>query len=310
MDRRRFLATGATVAVALTGGCAGCASAPTATLEMTPVSDAEIARRATHRTPPANAPEYDVLRQAVTNGTAVYSDTRASTPENRPSSIPTNTNFVFNGSVYRLSADVTDTHPVTVYRYTVDPPDGEVDESETIRYEDLPEIDKQKLSMANPDVIGFSTSFQYTATERENSALVPAPDHSVIVWGPDTRGRMTIDDSSEAEVKTYRYTSTEVNPSAAAYGAQIRKEYVFTLSDLPSSERDILEQVLDEEGSYTVAHDRSTPEALTKLADRFRPQTKLSGASEADAVSGNYLVRYGGTVYWTRFTYRATTAST
>lgn len=180
MDRRGFLATGATVAVALTGGCAGCAPVSTATLQMTPVSDTGIARRTTHRLPPESAPEYDVIRQAVSNGTAVFTDTNANTPDNRPPSIPTNTEFVFNESVYQLSAEVTDTHPTTVYRYTVDPPDDAVTESETIRYENLPAVDQQKLSMPNPDAIGFTTTFQYTATERSNSTLVPTPDNPVI----------------------------------------------------------------------------------------------------------------------------------
>jgi len=314
VHRREYLRLGTTVATALFAGCTGTGGpsavdggsgaagvsgvghVPRARLEMEAVTDADIARRSTPPLPPLGTPERRAVRQAAENGTATLDDDQANVPENQPPSVPTETDVVVSGSVCRFSSSVIDSRPATVYHYTMNPPDGPVSEDETVRYEDLPSVDRRKLSMSDPPFIGFSTKFYYTPAEKAKSALVPTADRSVIAWGPKTRGRITIDDSFDTELRTYRYASHLVDSSAVAYGRRIRERYGFVLSGLPADQRSVLRRAIHSNDPYVVPRSSTLPAAFAHLVDRFRPNERVLPGG--DDVSGQYVVRYRGSEYW------------
>lgn len=298
MNRRSFLAAGATLAIGTTGGCTGCAQMPTAWVSMEPVTDEEIAERATHSEDltPSNS-RYRFV-EPVVNDESV-------TDEGTEPTVPQNHTVVFDGAVYRLTHEVVATEPATSYPFTLNPVDGEVADDETIRYDDLPEVDRQKFEergLDDPGFLGFGSTILYTQDEREASLLVPDPNFSVIVWGDDTRGRWSVDDCYDTALKTYQYTSEVVHKSAAAYGAAIREEHALALSGLSAGEREIVREAIED--GYAVEPDGSPPDAFWHLAERFGGHDEYrrdgEGSDDDTPVSGTYLVRYDGTVYWTR----------
>lgn len=302
MDRREFLATGASLTIAAAGGCTGCAAGPSASLRMDAVDDAAIAERATMRLEADEDNErYRIAADAVEEGSVTVDGTGPPFTANR--------SFVYEGGVYELRSEVMEERPATSFGFTLNPAEESVDAAETVRFEDLPAVDREKFAergwAGDDPFLGFGSSLLYLDSEIPKSALVPEPERSVIVWDEDSRGRFTVDDSHETSLKTYQYEARTVNPSAADYGANIREEYAFTLEGLSEAEREIVTEAVDAEHGYQVPAEESLPDALRRLADRFRTQEEIHRAwddSERDetSVSGDYVVAYDGAVYWTR----------
>lgn len=300
MNRREFLATGASLAITVTGGCTGCARSPSASLEMDAVTDIEIAKRVTHRLErDEDSPEYQIVSEAVENGSTTVKRTEPRTSKNQT--------YVYDDAVYELTYEVVKSTPATSFQITLNPVEGEVPQSETVRFKDLPSVDRRKFrerGWVGDDVfLGFGTSLRYLDSEVSESALVPEPKHSVIVWDHDTRGRFTVDGSRETTLKTYRYEAEQVNPSAAEYGARIRREHVFPLTGLSAAERDIVHKAIGQKHGYSVPAGESPPKAFQRLADRFRGREEVERVWEKDdpnsLASGRYIVRYDDDVYWT-----------
>lgn len=300
MDRREFLVAGATLALTTAGGCTGCARAPTASLRMETITDEEVAKRVTYRSESADPDQRQLVTDAIANGTATAEGTEPPFPADRP--------FVYNGSVYRLSHEVVESKPATVFHFTLNPAEESVPDDEKIRFEDLPAVDRRKFARngwADPEFLGFGSSLRYLDDEIPESALVPDPENPVVVWGEEARGRFEVDGSYATELKTYRYGAEQVHPSASEYGAEIRREYAFSLSNLTNPERDVVREAIENERGYSVPHDESLPDAVWRLAERFRPREEVRYAWEDDRgetrpIDGTYLVRYDGEVYWTR----------
>ncbi|MFC4451774.1 hypothetical protein [Halorussus aquaticus] len=301
MDRREFLATGATLTVAAFGGCTGCARMPAASLQMESITDAEIAEKVTHELEDGASDRRRLVADAVENGSATVEDVDPPLAANK--------SFVYEGSVYRLSHEVVESVPATTFHFTLDPVEGSVAESETVRYADLPAVDREKFAENGWDdgsFLGFGSSLLYLDREIPDSALVPDPERPVVVWDSETKGRFEVDDSRSTELKTYRYAAEVVDSSAERYGAEVRERYAFALSGLTSAERDIVRQAVETEDGYRVPPDETPPDAMWKLAKRFRPHEEVRYAweDEEDAggsgrIDGSYLVRRDGEVYWT-----------
>lgn len=301
MKRREYLATGATLAIAAAGGCTGCAQAPTARLEMTETDDLAIAREVTYPLDEGSSERTGLVVTSVRNGSASVDATEPPFPEDRP--------FVHDGSIYRMSHATTDTRPARVFRFTLDIVDGEVAESERVRFDDLPAVDRGKFASRGWDedpFIGFGSSLTYFEPEIAESALVPVPEHTVIEWDSGARGRFSVDGSYDTEVKTYRYTSELVHPSARAFGRSIRERYEFTLSGLSGAERAIVTEAIGNEHGWVVPPDESPPDAVYGLVERFGGRQSVRRVWEdedarSEGPGGEYIVRYEGVLYWTRF---------
>ena len=294
MDRREFLAAGATLAATVAGGCTGCARAPTASLSMDAVTDAGITRKALEDFP-TESEEFRFVREAVENGSTTVRVTEPRVPADMP--------FIHDGAVYRLSHEIVGSEPATSFSFTLNPAKGNFAESETIPYRELPEIDRAKLGLGGDDpFLGFGSSLLYTREEIPESMLVPEPEYPVIVWDADTKGRFEVDGSYDTALKTYRYVSEQVAPTAAAYGRRLREEVGFDLSGLSDGERSIVQDAIENEHGYTVPPDESPPNALWRLAERFRPQRGVhDDPDDSPSMSGSYVVRYEGSWYWTSF---------
>lgn len=302
MDRREFLAAGTTAAIATVGGCTGCAQAPAASIRMTPVSDTDIAKRVTHRL--EADPDNERYRQV---GEIV--ETGSLTVEATDKRLPTDGPLVYEETVYQLAVGVLDTTPARSVSFTLDPAEEPDDDARTIRFEDLPTVDRAKFEergFASDPFLGFGSSFLYRESEVAESALATSEAPIVIVWDDGTRGRFTVDGSYDVTLRTYRYTASVVRESAAAYGREIRRENLVTLGGLSEAERAIVAEAIDEEAGYAVPAGESVPEPMRTLADRFCDYDDVdpvwADATPGDGrgtASGSYLVAYEGAVYWT-----------
>lgn len=308
MNRRVYLAGLATGLV----GVAGCAQrggsggyggiggiTGTASLRMSRISNAEIARKVTYGMD--DGPEYkrDLAARIVTNGSA--------TVEGPEPPIQNIDRVTHDGTVYRISYESSTQKTAYRYHVTINPVDGNVSEADTVVYEDLPAVDR-KQQLSEPVETGIGTQFTYSPAERNQSVLVPTPEKSIIVWDSGQRARFAIRESERITAQaTYHYTA-EVIDSVAAYGAEFRRQHEFKLTGLTDSEREIVQQAITSEDGYQAAPREDDPEAtpteaLEQLVDRFRQHQNKgfgpNGGNPNTGVEGRYLVRYDGQTYWT-----------
>ena len=80
----------------------------------------------------------------------------------------------------------------------------------------------------------------------------------------------------------------------------MRERFSFELAGLPEAQQDIVETAITD-GPYVVDPDETPSDALVALANRFRSHEQAHGLDEDGEgdLSGTYLVRYQGDVYWT-----------
>ncbi|WP_435062873.1 hypothetical protein [Halobaculum sp. EA56] len=318
LDRRSFLATTATLAAAAAGGCTGCAASPTASLRMTAETDAGLAREALH-TFGADAgdgaeaepdPAGDLAVRVVEEGAATTEGTDVPLPTDRPV-------VVAGEGVYRFAAERVDSRevrsfPVTVNPIRVDKGEETPGPADRIRFADLPAVDRaqfRELGFVDERPFGIGTSLSYRPAAVEESVLVPEPKYPVIVW-PDGPARIEVDGGSTYTVYTYELTAERID-SVAAFGADVRERFGFSLAVLPREEREILDAAVDPEtpapdgddySGYHVAADEEPSESFRSLVDRFRARDPVRFEWEPDRAawraSGEYVVRYDGAVYW------------
>ncbi|MFC7069684.1 hypothetical protein [Halobaculum lipolyticum] len=320
LDRRSFLATTATLAVTATGGCVGCAPSPTASLQMAPEDDAGLAERALWTFGAGDGSDPDpenrdaLAREVVETGSATVEDRREPLPTDRPV-------VVAGEGVYRFAAAVTDSREMRAFGATMNPirtEDGEETPGpdDRIRYADLPAVDREALAARGFDdhrPPGVITTLRYRPEAVEESVLVPDPEYAAVVW-PDGPATVEVDDRGSYTVYTYELTAERVS-SAAAFGADVRERFGWTLDGLSDAERDIVETAIADSPTgdmpheragegYHVAHDEEPSDALRSLVDRVRAHdpVRFEWESEREAwrASGDYVVAYEGTVYWTR----------
>ncbi|MFC7097917.1 hypothetical protein [Halobaculum marinum] len=320
LDRRSFLATTATLAVTATGGCVGCAPSPTASLRMVSEDDAGIAEQALWTfgdgdvSDPGPENRDALAREVVDTGSATVEDRHEPLPTDRPV-------VVAGEGVYRFGADVTDSREMRAFGVTMNPirvEDGDEtpDPADRIGYEELPAVDREALADRGYDdhrPPGVLTSLHYRPEAVEESVLVPDPEYAAVVW-PDGPATIEVDDRGSYTVYTYEVTADRVS-STADFGADVRERFGWTLDGLTDAERDIVETAVGQtptgdvpheragEG-YHVAHDEEPSDALRSLVDRFRAHDPVrfewESPPETWRVSGDYVVTYEGTVYWTR----------
>ena len=251
MNRRQFLGSGAALTTAAIAGCTGAQSiagvgrVPTASLRMYPITDTEIAKEVTYDSSVGDPHTMDT--DVITEGSTTAKDTEPPFPENRP--------FVFDGSVYELSYEVTNSQPATSFHIILDPVEGPVESSQIIQYQDLPAVDKEVFRGRGWDDIeflGFGTSILYLDDAILSSVLVPDPEYSIIAWSSETRGRFSVEGSHETTLKTYQYTSSVVNESAEDYGQSIREQHQFAFESLTEEQRGFFrkQQQMSQDSSF------------------------------------------------------------
>ncbi|WP_433630012.1 hypothetical protein [Halomicrococcus sp. NG-SE-24] len=145
--------------------------------------------------------------------------------------------------------------------------------------------------MEDDTPLDIGKTFVYANADRNQSALVPTPDRSVIEWKSGSRARFSItgSNSKDATLKTYQYTSHQLAPTVEAYGQQLRDQYTFELSGVADTDRNLLNQAIAEHG-YTVERGESPPNAFWSLVDTFQQHEAI--ADRKDGVTGDYLTTY------------------
>lgn len=281
------------IAVALLAGLAGCSAA--GSIDMSPANDAELADHASRSLPTSDdsrtAERHDLVRGAVRNGSATANDT---SPPVDPDGLP----FAVEGAYYDLSVEAVGNHTETRVRLDVDY-NGSTD-GEAVAYDDLSPADRELVDAVLPpqhdhrtEGYDVGTRALYTDEEVTESALLGG-DYDAVAYEGE-RYPIRVEDDGPETVTRYRYTATEVAPSAEAYGADLRETKAFTLSGLSDAEREIVAEAVD--GSYYAESDDD--EAFASLLDRFRSHE----AVEADEYAGTWVVRYDGEIHWAQLHY-------
>ena len=208
----------------------------------------------------------------------------------------------FDGRIFEIENEAGQTRPATRYFWDLDPVE-EPPDSDTVRFEELPEIDRSKFWLQgledgsrgeqSPDHIGGT--FKYANTDHDDSVLVPTPDRSIIAWSADRHSRFMIRNSNSdgATVTEYRYTATLLAESFSSYGQQLHDRYTFELTDLPESEREIIDQAIT--SGYEIERGGTVPDSFRSLAERLRSSN--AAINEGDGITEDYLMRYEGTLY-------------
>lgn len=292
MRRRTLLAATALLALLALAGCSSPGS-----IEMERVNDADIGREATLEvpTPPPDAPDpaharADTIREAIETGSATADGRGPPVREAGP--------YRHEDGVFNLSHEVVDSHQETGADVRVDynPDDAS---GEAIAYEDLPEVDRERLSpLFPPDDEGgegydIGVGVRYNDSEAAESVLVGPQEYEVVTYEGE---RYRIDVETEpVTVNTYRYTAEEVAPSVAAYGSRLREEYEFTLDGLSDEQRSVVESAID--GGYTA--DENGDSGFEAVIDEFQAHESV----EEDEYEGTWIARYEGETYWVDIRY-------
>lgn len=303
---RRDVVRGAGTAVATaSAGCTGLggtggvssgeAELPPATLSMEPVADAELPASVLYSIGTEDGPDRRVeLMDDILNG--------GTTVERTDPPFPDDQHIYYDDAVYVLSHELSKQTPATSYQIRVDIVQGTVVESEGVQFSALPAVDREKFAARGWDdggTFGFGTSILYTYAEREKSALVPESDYSYIVWADGSEAAWFVDDAYNTTLNTYEY-SAEQYSTAAEYGQQMRDQMAFELAALSDAEAAIVQTAINED-QYAVGHEQTPTPAFWSLVERFSPAEQAHGLDENGEgdLSGPYLVRYDGKVYWT-----------
>lgn len=297
MDRRQFLATGTTLAATVSGGCVGCATAPTLTLSMEETSNGDIAARLTTSLDPADD-DHRIALDAT-------EDTVTTTGIEEP--FPADTPYSHEDAVYTAETTIVDRTPGTAFQYTIDPVDEDAtfDPENEVPYEQLPDADKNAFAERNwesPEpFLGFSTSVHYLDEAVDDSVLVPEPEFDVIAW-PETRGRFEVDGQRDQPLKTYEYTADVVAEPIEAYGREVRELVAVELDSLDDDAAAVVDEAIDD-SPYAVPAEDDLSAAESAIVDRFEDEEQVRRPNESPrdstAAGGEYVAQYNERVYWT-----------
>ncbi|SDR29670.1 twin-arginine translocation signal domain-containing protein [Natronobacterium texcoconense] len=297
MDRRQFLATGATLASAAAGGCVGCATAPTLSLSMETTSNTDIADRLTRSL--ESDDDDDRIALEAAEGETV-------TAQGLSEPFPSETPYVHDGAVYVAETTVVDRASGTLFGYAINPVDEDetVDPENAIHYDDLPEVDREAFGDrwdSSDPFLGYGTSVYYLEDDVDDSVLVPDQEYEVIVW-PETRGRLEIDDGNDRPLKTYEYTADVVADSLEAYGRTVRGLVEFELGPFDDDAAAVVAEAI-EEGTYDVPDGEELSAAESRVVVEFEGEEQVRRPNESprepSSPNGRYVVRYEEEAYWT-----------
>ncbi|NHN42991.1 hypothetical protein G9C85_15330 [Halorubellus sp. JP-L1] len=303
MRRRALLSAAATSVPAFAAGCLSSggltgsnavAEVPTARFELSTIPDAELPSKVLYTVRPAEGDDETAqLFDRILDDGATTEATRPPLPDGR--------HIAYRDGVYELSRAVIEETPATSYSVKVDVVTDSVNEAAAIRFADLPAVDRAQFAargLADGDPVGIGTTFLYTDAEREQSVLVPESEYSYVTWDDGAEAEWVVDDAYDTTLNTYRYTANQV-ATAAEYGRRMRERFAFELAGLSDAQRDIVETA-SEDGRFVVGPDETPSDAFVAFVDRFRGHEQARGLDEdgGEDLSGRYLVRYQGDVYW------------
>jgi hypothetical protein len=253
---------------------------------MSAAAGAALAERAS-RTVDAAHERRALIAGAIENGSATVDDTYPPLEPGKP--------VGYEGAYYNLSWTATTEREQTVYPIEIDYNPTDTTGS-AIAFADLPAVDREALSGIIPprrerfdDGPDMGVTVPYTEREREASVLVPESEYAFVTHDGN-RYRVLVQEPRTRTVTTYRYSASEVAPDAETYAAQLREQYLFSLTNLSTAERKVVEEAID--GGYYA--ESTGDEAFRSLLNRFREERAVT----RDEFSGEWVADYEGTTYW------------
>ncbi|WP_136688998.1 hypothetical protein [Halorhabdus amylolytica] len=285
MQRRSALLT---ALVLLVVGLSGCSAA--GSLSMQPVPNATaIAEHASIDVTDLDDESHRLAVGAVKgSGPTVEDDHPPFTPD-RPIAV--------DGTYYNVTWSGIDSRQVPQFALTLEK-DPTNTTGQSIAYEDLPAVDRRALPAPDSGLIAgdedIATLAVYNESEQGSSVLVSEPRYELVEF-EDRTVRITVDGPSPKTIYTYRYDASPVADSGEELAARIESAYLFSLSNLSSTEKEIVDKAI---GETHYVEDES--DAWTRLVGRFDAAEPVYDADPdgEDYVDGEYLVRYDGIVYW------------
>lgn len=281
MQRRQFLATGATLFSVAVAGCAH----PPVVLDMDEASAEDIARDAS-LSPDPDSEEYALVTAAIENGSA----TRTGSFElfDRTDTVEVNDTF------YEVSETKLDSSEEVRYEVYLDvEPADTTPERGEIAFADLPAVDRERLEPVlaehpTPGGSGYEIIVDYGPAEAvgDESVFVPERQYDILVH-EGTRYGVAVDSRTASEA-TYQYAVTTVADDTEAFADRIRDRYLFALSGLSEAEREVVTDAID--GGYY-----EDDEAFRSVIDRLRDHDGL----ETEGSYGRWLLEYEGVAYLT-----------
>ncbi|WP_424005139.1 hypothetical protein ACOZ4I_17560 (plasmid) [Haloarcula salina] len=280
MRRRQFLTSGTAL---LSTALAGCGHPPVV-LDMQSATSADIADEVAMTAEP-DSEEYAVVTSARENGTA--------TRRGRYDLFDRTSVVRVDDTFYEVSETRVSSSEVTVYEVLIDfDPDDTTPDVGEIRYDELPEVDRQRLeSVLSGDhptgQDGYDMGVGYgTAEEVNGSVFVPERQYDVIVHDGN-RYRVAVNSRTASEAE-YRYEVTEIAPDVEAFADQVRDRYLFELSGLSEAEQTVVEDAI-ESGYY------EDDDAFRSVVERIRAHEAI----REDDFYGTWLIAYEGEEYIT-----------
>lgn len=281
MQRRQFLATGATLFSVAVAGCAH----PPVVLDMDEATADDIARDAS-MSPDPESEEYALVTSAIENGSA----RRTGSFElfDRTDTVEVNDTF------YEVSETKLDSTEQKRYEVYLDvEPEDQTPERGEIAFEDLPAVDRERLEPVlaenpTPGGNGYEISVKYGTAKAvgDESVFVPQRQYDILVH-EGTRYGIAVDSRTVSEA-TYQYEVTNVAADTEAFAERIRDRYLFALTGLSEAEREVVTEAIDS-GYY------EDTEAFRSVIDRLRDHDGL----ETEGSYGRWLVEYEGVAYLT-----------
>ncbi|WP_336338385.1 hypothetical protein [Haloarcula brevis] len=289
MNRRRALAAGGLLVLALLAGCSAAGS-----LALESATDDTVAEEASRPVPDRDEGPGDtgaVVRAAIENGSA--------TARSQEPPVEAGLPFRSEGRYYNVSWSVVDRQPGTAYRLGIDY-NGTAQDSATVAYGDLSARDRAMLDTVLPPVpvttrpgSDYHFDATYNASEREESVLLDNDTEAVRYEGETYP--VTVKDTEPTTVLTRRYTATVVASSTDAYAGHLRSEYAFALSDLSDAERSVVTEAIND----TYYADSDSDEGFRSVLERFHRHE----AVEKNEYRGIWIVRYDGRLYLAELSY-------
>lgn len=284
-SRRRILAAcGGAVGTPLTGCLSpfGSSCVHSANFDMTTASTSSIVDAYATR-----LSELGPLDRQLATATVADESPTITIAEERPELRMLDTPVVVDGQIYAFTSRLTATTTRPGYQVRFDANESvqtAADSSDTIAYEDLPEVDKRVVLYAvlndlvaktrNADVdvgrIQFETTrtLVYPSDDAEaDSLLVPRPEHKYLTYGDLTIRLTAVATDADVAARTFAIQAEQVAESKSAFVASKRDSHGVDIapSSLSAEQTDIIDTAIDEEYGYTTCIDKTPTAAFRDL---------------------------------------------
>jgi hypothetical protein len=291
--RRGFLrgatALAGSIAVA---GCSGLGSEQAVAIDLEPVSNREIGRRAALPIEDFERPQQRAIRSMLDGRDVRRFRTNA---------------LIENGTVVRSNGDAYEfayravgwirsasTFRITLERGAIGDAFIRTDTLGSTRSHGWIACDSGRAGTAPTRRATASSIPRCTRPWGEESMLVPTPEFDRLRWPDGTTATVSVTSESGMTLTLFDYERRVAWESLAAYGASFVDRFAVDLTNQSEAERAILRRAIA--GSYQQRTLSGDETGLATLLDRFGRATPI--VIEESGVNGGYVVRFESETNW------------